>query len=288
VGASNVAKLDAAPSVVPTGVRSHWWNFGDGITSDQGPRVVHRYDRPGSYQVRLTITDLASRTRSRTVLTIEVQNLPVASFTGPTSTSAGGLASFDASRSAAGNGTNGSIRWYRWTFGDGTAPVDVHRNSGTTHRYAARGKYLVTLTATSYDGRTATTTVPIAITWQPSQSSPPAGSADRQKGYSMDLGYGGLYHPDPHLRGQTRRIRRAELDALRASGRAARPPRRSDHPGSGLRQWPPLRGIHHGKPADHRWVSLRPRFVRSSFPFGSVSMIRRHREAGGVGFRLGE
>lgn len=158
------AELDAAPSVVPTGVRSYSWNFGDESTSDQGRRVVHRYDRPGTYPVTLAITDLAGRTRSRTVLTIEAQNLPVAGFTGPTTVPAGGLASFDASRSAAGNGANGQIQWYQWTFGDGTAPVKVQRNSGTTHRYATRGKYPVTLTVTIYDGRTAATTVPITAT----------------------------------------------------------------------------------------------------------------------------
>jgi hypothetical protein len=132
-----VAELDATPSVVPTGARSYSWDFGDGITSDQGPRVVHRFERPGSYPVTLAITDLAGRTRSRTVLTIEAQNLPVASFTGPANVPAGGLASFDASRSATGNGTNGWIQRYQWTFGDGTAPVKVHRNSGTATPSAA-------------------------------------------------------------------------------------------------------------------------------------------------------
>ena len=37
----------------------------------------------------------------------------------------------------------------------------------------------------------------------------------------MDLGYGGIYHPDPCRRAQNRRIRKAELDALAASGRAS-------------------------------------------------------------------
>jgi hypothetical protein len=49
----------------------------------------------------------------------------------------------------------------------------------------------------------------------------PAGSADHQKGHPMDLGYGGIYHPDPSRRAQNRRIREAEINALRAAGRVS-------------------------------------------------------------------
>jgi hypothetical protein len=37
----------------------------------------------------------------------------------------------------------------------------------------------------------------------------------------MSLGYGGIYHPDPHRRSQNRRIRDADLAAIEAAGRAA-------------------------------------------------------------------
>jgi hypothetical protein len=33
----------------------------------------------------------------------------------------------------------------------------------------------------------------------------------------VDLGYSGIYHPDPHRRAQNRRIREAEIDTLGAS-----------------------------------------------------------------------
>ncbi len=39
------------------GIVSYHWNFGDGVQMDAGPLVVHSYERPGSYTVRLTVRE---------------------------------------------------------------------------------------------------------------------------------------------------------------------------------------------------------------------------------------
>jgi hypothetical protein len=48
-----------------------------------------------------------------------------------------------------------------------------------------------------------------------------AASITNSRGELMDLGHGGIYHPDPYRRAQNRRIREAEINALRASGRVS-------------------------------------------------------------------
>lgn len=61
--------LDASGSYVSSATLvSFRWRFGDG-RSASGPMVTHRYSRPGSYRVRLTVTSSAGRsaTLTRTV-----------------------------------------------------------------------------------------------------------------------------------------------------------------------------------------------------------------------------
>lgn len=52
-------RFNATPSTDPDGrIARYDWDFGDGtVLRDGGPRPEHRYQRPGSYQVSLVVTD---------------------------------------------------------------------------------------------------------------------------------------------------------------------------------------------------------------------------------------
>ena len=52
-------RFDASGSTDPDGsIATYRWDFGDGTgLADGGPNPAHAYDRPGSYTVRLTLTD---------------------------------------------------------------------------------------------------------------------------------------------------------------------------------------------------------------------------------------
>ena len=70
---------------------------------------------------------------------------PTAAFAVTSSTPAPGIpTNFDASASTA--GTIGSISDYSWNFGDGTGVQDAGPSATTSHTYAKRGTYTVTLT----------------------------------------------------------------------------------------------------------------------------------------------
>ena len=124
------------------------WNFGDGSTafSPSAPALInHTYASPGTYTVTLTLVDSFGNlsTVSHSVVADE---LPTASFTGPTSALAGTAVTFDGSGSS---DPDGSITGYSWSFGDGTTST---AGPTTSHTYAAPGTYTVTLSVTDSSG----------------------------------------------------------------------------------------------------------------------------------------
>ncbi len=129
------------------------WNFGDGPVASypqvdgvnpDAPR--HRYQKPGTYAVQLTVTDnnLATDTIVQN-LTI-FNTLPVAAFDWAPKQAATreAIQFFDKSWDA-----DGRIVDWRWDFGDGTVPVSAR---DPKHAYQGNGKYNVTLTVTDADG----------------------------------------------------------------------------------------------------------------------------------------
>ncbi|WP_238695676.1 PKD domain-containing protein [Microbacterium sp. HSID17254] len=145
------ATFDASTSVPPGSatISDYRWDFGDGSTGT-GKTPSHTYAKPGTYAVTLTITDSQSLMGSVTkpVVVQGANALPTASFT----LSASGLTvSTDASAST---DADGSVRSYRWDWGDGT----TGEGASATHTYATAGTRTVTPTVTDDVGGSATTT----------------------------------------------------------------------------------------------------------------------------------
>ncbi|HEY5881086.1 MAG TPA: PKD domain-containing protein [Nakamurella sp.] len=129
---------------------SYEWTFGDGSTGDTSS-AVHTYPSGGTYTVTLKVTDddgaTGTVTHPVTVTAPPAQNQPpVAAFT---TTSNGPEVTFDGNGSADSDGT---IRAYSWTFGDGT--TDPVTTAVATHTFATAGTYTVELTVTDDDGAT--------------------------------------------------------------------------------------------------------------------------------------
>jgi PKD repeat protein len=61
---TNTVIFDATPS--SAGVTAWTWDFGDGTAAGVAQRVSHTFSRPGTWIVRLTVTDSAGRTATTT------------------------------------------------------------------------------------------------------------------------------------------------------------------------------------------------------------------------------
>ncbi len=149
------ASFDGSGSADPDGtVKSYAWTFGDGTTGT-GATPTHTYAAPGSYPVKLTVTDDQAGTGSVSHTVALTNAAPTAAFT----TAKNGLtATFDGSSSSDPDGT---VKSYAWDFGD-----DTGAGSGAQpeHTYAANGTYSVTLTVTDNDGATDSVTHAVEVT----------------------------------------------------------------------------------------------------------------------------
>lgn len=125
------------------------WTFGD-ATSGSGKTTSHSYATSGTYTVALTVTD--ANGTSTTTRTVTVSNTPPAPVARFTYTCSGFNCSFDASSSTGATS-------YAWNFGDGATGSGVT----TSHTFASRRSYTVTLTATGAGGSSATSK-PISCT----------------------------------------------------------------------------------------------------------------------------
>lgn len=134
------------------------WNFGDGTTG-AGVTPSHRYAQAATYSVTLTVTNnsgqFATSTRSVTVsstgpLTADFTFSP----TDPSISRGTNSVIFDATPSSA------SATSWTWDFGDGTAAETGRR---VTHTFTRVGTWVVRLTVTDADGRTATTTKNVTV-----------------------------------------------------------------------------------------------------------------------------
>lgn len=146
--------FNASASSDPDGVISSYsWDFGDGRTAS-GVAVSHAYSAPGTYTVRLTVTDNdgASDTTTQSVTVAATIPPPVAEAGGPYAGTVGQPVTLN------GSGSTGSISQYLWNFGDG----HTAQGATVTHTYTAPGTYTATLTV-SGPGGTDTDTAQVVI-----------------------------------------------------------------------------------------------------------------------------
>lgn len=142
--------FDASVSKDPDGqIVSYAWDFGDGATG-QGKTVKYTYKQPGTYKVKLTVTDDKGETFTVTQdLTVQPgppNQPPLVTFTfDPQAPKANERVSFDAAGSS---DADGQIVKYEWDFGDG----EKAEGQTTTHIYKAAGKFTVKLTVTDDKG----------------------------------------------------------------------------------------------------------------------------------------
>jgi PKD repeat protein len=147
VTAFTAATFDASGTTdegVGCGARcTYSWDFGDG-GSASGIVVSHEYRAPGSYAVRLTVTDDRNRTASTTqTIAVAASQLPTASFVfSPSNPVPGQMIFFNASASRAAQGRR--IVFYEWDFGSGRTDSGVTVSKG----YNTPGSYVVTLKVT--------------------------------------------------------------------------------------------------------------------------------------------
>lgn len=170
-------RFDASGSSDPDGtITSYQWDFqNDGVFDASGQVVFYQYLAPGTYTVRLLVTDnlgaTGQTTRTVVVTPIVANQPPVAQFTyTPASPTVGATVTFNGTASY---DPDGSIVSYAWDFnGDGvvdrTGPV-------VTWTYATAGAYTVTLFVTDNQGATgqASQLVVVAVAGPPGMPSMP-------------------------------------------------------------------------------------------------------------------
>jgi chitodextrinase len=156
--ACNDPQIPCAPANNP--IFTYSWNFGDGRTAT-GQSVAHEFTSPGTYVVRLTVTDGFGRSAtSSQTMSVGAGVNPTAVITfSPQDPLPGTTVQFNALSSRAAPGR--TIVSYSWDFGDGTTATGV----STSRLYPFIGNYTVTLVVTDDVGRTgvATQVVPVQI-----------------------------------------------------------------------------------------------------------------------------
>lgn len=127
------------------------WDFGDGATETSPSAVFadHRYDRPGRYAARLTVTDEDGMTSAEAVA-IDVENrLPLASCQlSNDAPVVGERVQFDASSSF---DPDGELVDFTWEFGDG----ETARGTRVSHVYTELAVCTMRLTIEDDAGGTA-------------------------------------------------------------------------------------------------------------------------------------
>lgn len=130
--------LSVAPPGKPFSGASFTWSFGDGsprLTAGAGP-VNHTYTSPGTYKVRLILTDTNYCNAPDSIeRDLRIAPLVDAQFETPP----GGCAPYDAHF----NNTSLAGQQFFWDFGDGTTSSAVNPN----HLYANVGTYTIRLIA---------------------------------------------------------------------------------------------------------------------------------------------
>ncbi|WP_436923077.1 PKD domain-containing protein [Halosimplex amylolyticum] len=151
--------FDASSSTDDGAITGYAWDFDDdGTTDATGATPSHTFTDPGTYDVKLTVTDDSGKTSTNTVIvTVADVTDPSASAGSDRTVDEGASVDFDASAST----DNAQVASYRWDF-DGDGQTDA-TGATASHTFSSAGSYDVTLTVTDAAGNTDTVTVTVAV-----------------------------------------------------------------------------------------------------------------------------
>jgi len=142
------------------------WDFeSDGVWDFESPSsgtASHTYTAPGTYDSRFRVTDDRGATADDvSVVTVKLNQAPVADAGGDQSVNCGDAVQFDGSASR--DPDNQKIS-FAWNFGDrGSDQVDA-TGASVEHIYTKGGEYTATLTVTDELGRSSKDTAIITVT----------------------------------------------------------------------------------------------------------------------------
>ncbi len=146
--AGDKVTLDASGSSDPDGNSLKYsWDFGDGTTFEGGSKVTHKYEKGGSYNVRVTVNDGSGGSCAVSSQGTSVKvNTPPKADAGPNLVCCEeDSTAFDGSKS---NDPDGDSLSYNWNFGDGGTSSEAR----TEHAYSKSGTYKVSLTVDDGSG----------------------------------------------------------------------------------------------------------------------------------------
>ena len=157
------------------------WDLGD--PADTGSRlesaITHEFRTPGTYIVKLTVTDNEGAMSHQQLAVVVTDPPPVAEATvSDASPHPGDEVQFDGSAS---RDAFGEIVGYHWEFADGTTASTAK----ASHAYTNGGAYVVTLTVTDNTGLTAQDTVSMSVQPGTSNCTPTPGSGGTCGGNSV-------------------------------------------------------------------------------------------------------
>jgi len=157
------------------------WDLGD--PADTGTKlesaITHEFRTPGTYIVKLTVTDNEGAMSDQQVAVVVTNPPPVAEATvNDASPHPGDEVQFDGSAS---RDPFGNIVGYLWDFGDG----ETASTAKAPHAYKNGGPYVVTLTVTDDAGLTAQDTVSMNVQPGTSSCTPTPGSGGTCGGNSV-------------------------------------------------------------------------------------------------------
>lgn len=116
------------------------WDFGDGSLAT-APNPTHRYNAPGSYNVRLVVRNAYGEAQNN--LTIHVGHPPIADMEARPQLERGAGVQGQAF-------TDDNTQKVSWEMGDGT----IYEGDVVTHRYRQSGTYMITMRASNQFGET--------------------------------------------------------------------------------------------------------------------------------------
>lgn len=159
--------LSRLPQQIDINAYQWLWDFGDGQTSTSF-RTSHSYAKPGTYTIRLALTDPNDSTNSDpnfdsasvTIVAQQFSNPPIAHITASdTFVRVGGELSYDASGSRS---QVGGPLTYTWDFNDASPEVQGVQVTHTFGLARAWGTF-VTLIVTDQRGAESVATVPVTV-----------------------------------------------------------------------------------------------------------------------------